>query len=53
MPSSTPRQHRFMAAECTNNTGRIAKNVACEFMHADKGRKVARGKKTAKRRSKK
>lgn len=34
-----------MASECTNNTGRISKKVACEFMHADKGKKVAKGKK--------
>jgi hypothetical protein len=40
MPSKTAKQHRFMAANCKGNgKGKIAKSVACEFMHADKGKK--------------
>lgn len=45
MPSKTPAQHRLMASECTKPSGKVPQAVACEFMHADKGKKVAKGKK--------
>lgn len=42
MPSKSGPQHRIMAASCTDakvrkKTG-ISKKVACDFMHADKGK---------------
>jgi len=52
MPSTSPAQHRLMAKECTQPTGRVPQKVACEFMHADKGRKVAKGKKPKRRKIK-
>lgn len=48
MPSVSAKQHRLMAAACTNpaiaKKRGISRKVACEFMHADKGKKVVRKK---------
>ena len=48
MPSVSAKQHRLMAAACTNpaiaKKRGISRKVACEFMHADKGKKVAKKK---------
>lgn len=49
MPSKTAKQHRFMAYSCTHPNGKIPQSVACEFMHADKGRKVAKNPRKKKR----
>lgn len=41
MPSKSKAQHAMMAAKCTGSStmkGGPPKKVACEFMHADKGR---------------
>ena len=48
MPSKSGKQHRFMAM-CAHNPDKARgkcppKSVAEEFVHADKGRKVARKK---------
>jgi hypothetical protein len=48
MPSKSAKQHRFMAM-CAKNPDKARakcppKHVAEEFVHADKGRKVARKK---------
>jgi len=45
MPSKTAKQHRAMAAACKGK-GRlgIPKGVACEFMHADKGKTFKKSK---------
>jgi len=49
MPSTSAKQHRLFAAACTNpaiaKKRGISKKVACEFMHADKGKKFPRKKK--------
>lgn len=38
MPSQSKAQHRLMAAACTGKSDSVPKDVACEFMHADKGK---------------
>ena len=47
MPSSTPKQHRFMAAVANNPTFAkrvgVPASVGREFMQADKGRKFNEG----------
>lgn len=49
MPSVSKAQHRAMAAACSgkSKTG-IPKKVGCEFMHADRGKKLPERKKTKK-----
>lgn len=43
MPSVSGAQHRKMAANCEGAASDIPEDVACEFMHADKGNPRARG----------
>jgi len=42
MPSKSGKQHRYMAANCNSAAMRkktgMSKKVACDFMHADKGK---------------
>ena len=39
MPSKSAAQHRLMAAACKGKVkGGPPKKVACEYMHADRGR---------------
>lgn len=48
MPSVSAKQHKLMAAACTNpaiaKKRKISRKVACEFMHADKGKKFGKKK---------